>query len=235
MNSFNAEGFAGVVVTGDEASIGLKSVVSDMKSIWKKGFVSSDHILMIASDDGVMRPAKARIGEISGASGKDLVVGRLNVGMSADDSRDFSIEESAKGDLLRGGFGVEINEDTRGFFSDFIDFKFHAEKGVLDFVSEEGSALSVHDPYFFAVTGDDNRSFAIGSGGIVDRANQAWLLSEEGEYIAIIPRMIPESDDIDSGAHEIDGDFWGNSTTAGRVFTVDDDEIGAVFLLNDRN
>ena len=69
----------------------------------------------VAADDGMQRPAHAGIGQIGRAAGKDDFVGRLHMGVGADDGGDLPLQAAAKGDLFAGRLGMEIDKDDLVF------------------------------------------------------------------------------------------------------------------------
>src|SRR5919197_813493 len=62
-----------------------------------------------ASQDGIYRSAHARIAQESGATRKNLFVGGLNVGVSSNHGRNFSVKEPAQRDFLASG--LPVNDD----------------------------------------------------------------------------------------------------------------------------
>ena len=60
------------------------------------------------------------------------LVGRLDVRVCADDGGHFSVEVPAHGHLLRGGFGVEVNEDDARALAHFLDLLEHDGERIVD-------------------------------------------------------------------------------------------------------
>ena len=65
---------------------------------------------------------------------------------------------------------------------------------------------------------------------IIDWAEQAWLGVDEAENLLLVPDVIARGNNGNARAEEIDRDFPGNASTAGRVFAIHDDEIEPVFF-----
>src|SRR5437879_13023997 len=65
-----------------------------------------------ASQNRIYRTAHTHVAQKSCAAGKDLLVGGLNVGVSSNDGRNFSVEEPAQRDFLAGSLSVYVHDDV---------------------------------------------------------------------------------------------------------------------------
>src|SRR6266480_7533395 len=70
-----------------------------------------------ASQDRIYRTAHARVAQKSCASGKDLLVGGLNVGVSSNDGRNFSVEKPAQRNFLTRSFSMYVHDDVGSLFA----------------------------------------------------------------------------------------------------------------------
>src|SRR4030095_1157625 len=66
-----------------------------------------------APQNGIYRTAHSGVAEERRATRKNLLVGGLNMGVSSDDGRNFSIEEPAQSDFLTGRLSVYVHDDIR--------------------------------------------------------------------------------------------------------------------------
>ena len=72
------------------------------------------HRLDLDTDDGVVRPGHAHVGDVGRARGQHPLVRGLHVGVGAHDGGDLSVEVPAHRELLRGRLRVEVDQDDRG-------------------------------------------------------------------------------------------------------------------------
>ena len=124
----------------------------------------------IASQNAFDGAAHSGITEESGAAGENLFVGCLGVGVGADNSGDFTVEETAHGDFFAGRFGVHIDEDDVCFFAHASDFRFHDEEGIFERRVHESAALDVDNADLALVGFENDGAVADGAFGVVDRA-----------------------------------------------------------------
>lgn len=222
---------AGVLVDLDKKAVGLKTSPGDVEAPGKERAVFKEHTVDVATDDGFVRAGKPGVGEVGGATGEDLVIGCLDVGVGADDDGDFAIERAAHGNLFGSGFAMEVNKDAGCFRTQLGYFRFDNKEGVVGLRPHEGAAQGVDDAEFLAVAADDDRAAAGGAGRVVDGAQEARLGVEVGVDFLLIPSVVAESDNVSPGTHQVDAEFGGDAISAGRIFAVHDKEIGSVLRL----
>ena len=120
------------------------SFLGDSKALGLIGEESLDDGIHFASQDAFLSAGEAGVAKKTGAAGKDLLIGRLNVSVRADQSGNASVQESRHGDFLRGGFGVHVDENDGGFSSERGKGGVDGVKGVVQ-CGHERTALEVDD------------------------------------------------------------------------------------------
>ena len=123
----NGEAFAGGFVGVEKDAVKRNSFLGDAEALGLVGEESLDDGIHFASQDAFLSAGEAGVAKKTGAAGKDLLVGGLNVSVRADQSGDASVKESRHGDFFRSGFGVHVDEDDGSFSSE-------RRKGVVDSV-----------------------------------------------------------------------------------------------------
>ena len=82
---------------------------------------------------------------------------------------------------------------------------------------------------------DDRRAAPRGARGIVGRPNQARLPLDEHQRLALVEGMIAERHRIDADGQEFLEDRFRDAESAGGVLAVDDNEIEAPALAQERD
>src|SRR3974390_1700944 len=77
----------------------------------------------LTTDDAIVRPSETGITKKGCAAWKNLLVGRLDVGMGANHRADASIEHACQGDFFGGGFGMEIDKDMANSRAEALKFR----------------------------------------------------------------------------------------------------------------
>src|SRR5205814_7018732 len=88
------------------------------------------------------------IAEKSRPPREDLFVRRLHMGVSADNSRNPSIEKTSKGDFLAGRLSVSIHENGGCLLTHLLDRDLNRMKRIFENRLHEGSTLYVDDAHW---------------------------------------------------------------------------------------
>src|SRR5207247_647941 len=111
-----------------------------------------------ASPNRIDRTAHSRVAHESRAAGKNLFIRRLDVGMSANDGRNFSIEKSTHGDLLARRLTMDIDNYVWCFLSHLCDGRFHGPEGIFQDWLHKRARLHINDTYLSFGSFKHNRS-----------------------------------------------------------------------------
>ena len=114
---------------------------------------------------------------------------------------------------------------TSCFLEHFVDGGAGGEKRIVERLAHEDAALDVEHADFALGGVEDDRAVAGRARRVVERAQQSRFGRHVFHDVRLVPGVIAERDDGDTGAEQADGDFGGDAATAGGVFAVDDGEI----------
>ena len=226
-------GAAGGGVAGDEGGGDFRVAAGGLVLAGQAGEELVEAELDLDADDGIVGAGHADVGLEGGALGEDAVVGGGDVGVGAEDGGDAAIEIPAEGLLFARGLGVEIDEDDLG--GDFGEELVGFAEGVVA-GGHEDAALEVEDGVLGAVIeGALVAAEAYGGGGVVAGTEQAAGALVRGgedahvvEDFALIPDVVAGGDDVGAEIEEFLGERGRDAEAAGRIFTVDDEEVDGV-------
>ena len=175
------------------------------------------------------RSGHARIGEIPGTPGQNLLIRRLNMRMGAPQSRNAAVQIIAHGQLLTGGLGMKIDQRKRSplrFFQNTV----RRRKGIVAVVIQIDPALQADDADAAAAHIVIPRSAARRTGRIVGRSQQIAVFFQHRADLMFVKRMITQCDHIGPRIK----DFLclsGKQPQARGIFPVDHSEIHLFFPL----
>jgi hypothetical protein len=86
----------------------------DAEFLGRVGAKALDDRLDFAAQDALVRAGEARVCQVSGAAGEDLLVGRLHVSVGADDGGNLAVQHAGQGDFFGSRLGVHVNENDMG-------------------------------------------------------------------------------------------------------------------------
>ena len=98
-----------------------------------------------------------------------MLVRCLNMSVSADDSGDFSVEKTAHGDFLTGGFAMHINDDVHSPFAHLRHRCFDSAERVFQNWLHERACLHIDDADFALGRFQDDRSAPWRTVGVIHR------------------------------------------------------------------
>src|ERR1700704_5132898 len=104
-------------------------------------------------------------------------------------------------------------------------------KGVFQNRLHERATLHINHAHFAFRSLQDNPTSARCALRIIYRTQKARLRSNKCNDVFLVPNVIARGYDRDAGPQEIDRDFSSYAATAGRVFAVNYDKIGAILCL----
>src|SRR5690349_11754367 len=76
---------------------------------------------------------------------KNLLIGRLNMSMGADNSGHFTVEKSAKRYFFARGFSMNVDNDVRRLAADFRNCCVDSKKRIIQNRLHERASLNVDD------------------------------------------------------------------------------------------
>ena len=91
-----------------------------------------------------MRARKSGVAQESGAARENLLVGRLDMGVSSNHGAHAAIQQSRDGHFLGRGFGVEIDQNQACVLAEPLNFGQNGMEGVFQ-GRHERAALEVDD------------------------------------------------------------------------------------------
>ena len=113
IDTCDTHGATGALVDFDQRSTQAHFAAGDRKRRRQIRDESIHDWINGAPQNGVYRAAHARVAEESRTTRKNLLVGGLNVRMSSNDRRNFSIEESAQRDFFTRSLSMYVHDDVR--------------------------------------------------------------------------------------------------------------------------
>jgi len=218
-------------VAGDKRGAHLRIAFGGFELAGHSGEETLENLLDFNADDGVVGAGHAYIGLVGGASGKDAFVGSGDVGVGAKEGGDAAVKIPAQGDLLAGGFAVQVEEDDpgSGFGCDLGEEVVGLAEGIVA-GGHEDAALQVH--YGVGLAG---REFALveakarGADGVVGGAKDAAATDVRArrnshvlEDLLLVPDVIAGGDDVRTEVKELFRDGGRDAEAASRVFAIDD-------------
>ncbi len=155
------------------------------------------------------------------------MVGGGHVRMRADHEARAAVTVMAHRLLLAGRLGMDVDDDGVGGIPERAGGKLALQRGegVVERVHEQ-AAHDVDDEDAGAVARLDERRAAAGrAGGKIDRTQQLRRALNEDQRLLLVPGMIAAGHRVGAGIDELLVDRLGDAEAAGRVFTVDGDEV----------
>src|SRR5688572_15974891 len=113
-NTLNTAGLAGVVVHIDQRALEENSVPRHFEALWRVGDEAFDDWLDLPPQHTLVWPRESGVAQERGAAREDLFIRRLHMRVSADDNANATVEQTPERNLLRCGFGVDIDKDDVG-------------------------------------------------------------------------------------------------------------------------
>ena len=145
-DSRDMQGLAAGLLDFDDHSANTHGTRRDGKVSGQAIHEAFDDGLKITAETGVVRAAHPGVAKEGRSSREDTLVGRLDMGMGADDCGDFSVEEPTHGDFLAGGFRMHIDDNDKGFPAQPFDLCQSGVKGVVQNRLHKRAALNIKDP-----------------------------------------------------------------------------------------
>src|SRR5204863_1037275 len=199
---------------------------------WKKcGQVRDEAVhdrVDCAAQNRAGRATHSGIAEKSRPPREDLFVCRLHMSVSADNSRNPSIEKTSKRDFLAGRLSVSIHENGGCLLTHLLDRDLNRMKRIFENRLHEGPTLHVDDAHRPFCGFKHNCAAAGRAVRIIHWTQQARLRVDEAEDFLLVPDVIASRNDGDARAQELEGDFRSNSPATRSVLAVDDNEIERV-------
>ena len=169
------------------------------------------------------------IGDVGRPPGGDVVVNGLDMGMGPDHRRDLPVEIHSQGLLLRGGLGMEVNDDQLGVFAQGGDLAFTYLERTVD-VLHIGSSLKVQDTDLDITDGVEVGPGTGYSPGKVRRPKEFRLVLEVFENLHAVPDVVSGGLHIDAVGEHLQRHFRGNTETAGGILDIGYAVIDVVFF-----
>jgi len=218
-------------VAGNKGGTHLRIAFGGFELGGHSGEETLENLFDFYSDDGVIGAGHAYVGLVGCASGEDALVGGGDVCVGAKECGDAAVKIPAQGDLLAGGFSVQVEEDDlgSGFGCDLGEEVVGLAEGVVA-AGHEDAALEVHDGVGlacgeFALVEAEAGSADGVVGGTEDAAAtdvRARGDSHVLEDLLLVPDVIAGGDDVRTEVKELFRDGGRDAEAASRVFAVDD-------------
>ena len=148
--------------------------------------------------------------------------------MGAPDGADAAIQMVAHGQLLRGGFGVEVHQNQLGV--QLRQQLFHQQKGIVRAEGHVAAANEIHHSHRSGLGLKDAPAPARLLGRKVGGPQKIGTVFHHGDDVPTVPGVIAQGDDVGSGIQNLVG-MGGRQTHHGGVFAVDHTEIHTILLL----
>ncbi len=189
---------------------------------------TAERCLCLDADDRFMRTGHSDIGDVGSAPREDPLIGRLDMRVRAHHRRDLPIDVPAHGDLLGGGFGVEVHQDDSGL-ADRLYFASYDMKGIVQGVHED-SPHDVDHAHRDTSGGTGDVVAATWGVRIVRGAEQPRFELDVVECLLLVPDMIPGGHDIDARLTDRLGHGTRHAQATRRVLHVRDHEVNRMAL-----
>jgi hypothetical protein len=148
-----------------------------------------------APQDGIYRTAHARVAQESCAAGKNLFVRSLNVGVSSNDGRNFSVEKPAQCDFFTGSLSVYVHDDVRRLVAHLCHRCIDRVKRIFQNRLHKCARLHVDDTDFPLGCFQDDRPVPRCAIRIIHRAQQTRFGVDERKNFFLVPYVVACGDD----------------------------------------
>ena len=156
-----------------------------------------------------------------------MVGGRL-MGVRADNEAGAAVDEMGEAHLLRGRLGMEVEHHGIGLLAERTGLQraLPGLKRIVELGLHEDAAHDVRHEHAGAVSRHEDAGAAAGrSVWKIGGPQEALLARRESERLALVPDVIAGGHDVRPGIQRFAKDLLGDAEAAGRVLTVDDDEV----------
>src|SRR5438105_4491794 len=100
-----------MVINFEEGTLKQDAAFGDLEFLRHVGQEPPDNRIALAADHAIVRAGEAAVAKEGGAARKNLFIGSLNMGMSADDGADATVEHAGEGNFFRSGLGMKVDEN----------------------------------------------------------------------------------------------------------------------------
>jgi tRNA/tmRNA/rRNA uracil-C5-methylase (TrmA/RlmC/RlmD family) len=154
-----------------------------------------------------------------------LFVGGLDMRVSADECADVTIKHADERGLLRGGLGVEVNENQVGAAPETFDLGAGGDEGIVE-IRHERATLEVEDGDRGLVAGlEYHAALTRRPLRIVKRAQEARLTLKQADDFLLVPEMVAGRNDVHTRAEDFARGVRRDARAAGGVLPVGDDQV----------
>jgi hypothetical protein len=221
----DAPGATGDFIDVDHDSLQKDAIFGDAEALRGVGDKALDNRFNFPAQDAFVRAREAGVTQKGGAAGEDLLIGRLHVGVCADDRADLAVQHSGQGDFFRSGFGVHVDNDDARLLVQARYLRLGGGKGIVE-VGHKDAALDV-DHRNRAASRDLEHSGATADGArwIIERPQETRFLVQQFHDFLLVPQMIAGSHDVDAGGKDLFGGPGSDAGAAGGVLAIGNDRV----------
>jgi hypothetical protein len=189
------------------------------EALQRDRLVHADHRIVVAGH--------ADVGDVGGAAGKDLRIGRRHVGMGSGGQRGAAVGEVRERHLLAGRLGVQVDHDRLHVAAEPMPRELGLERaeGIVVSAHEQAAHDLDHQELAPALQRELNAAAAGRAGRQVERADQAVIALAVADHLALVEDMVAGGDQIGAGGVEVLAEAGGDAEPAGGILAVDHDRI----------
>src|SRR5271166_6591061 len=193
-------------------------------------------LVLLHADHRIVVAGHADVGDKSGAAGEDAMVGARNMSVGAGYQTGPAVSEMGERRFFAGGLGVHVDDDVAGLPQRASrQFAIERGEGIVKRLHEDPPEQVDDEKSRPLGVLDDRRASARRTGGVIGRPNQARLPLDEDERFALVEGVVAERHRVDAVGQKLLEDRFGETEAAGGVLSIDDDEIEAPALAQERN
>jgi len=216
------------VINFQKRSLQQRPASSHVEFLRPAGHEPPDNRLDFTADHAVVGSGETGVAKKGRAPREDLLIGRLDMSVRADERADAPIKQAGEGDFFRCRFCMKVNEDEAGGLSQSLDFRQGGVEWIVQW-RQKRAPLKIQDSHRGqAVRMENVTPLSRSSRRIIERSQEPALALDQVVDFLLIPKMIAAGDDVHTRREDFLGGFGSDAGTPGRVFAISDDQLQAM-------